>query len=322
MANCQNANKQAIQRLAFWNVENLFDTKDDEAKNDDAFTPGGENHWNNKRYSKKLNDIYHVLAASGEREGNGFVMPIVVGLAEVENDKVLRDLCKGTPLRKFGYHFVHYESPDIRGIDNALLYRKGHYAPFFTQAISVSDSSIGLVTRDILLVEGTTKSGDTLIVLVNHFPSKRGGAEAETRRNQVAKRLRYTMDTIAIRHPRAAIVVMGDLNAGPDEPEITQTLMKSGQGAFTNLMERMVKGEGSHKYQGNWSYLDQIIVSSNMLDGKCGLQVEGGKAMVLMPEFMMVDDETHFGKKPFRTYQAMKYLGGYSDHLPVIIEIK
>lgn len=312
--------QQTTYRIVFWNVENLFDTENDSLKNDDAFTPEGENHWTRKRYRQKLTSICRVLTALGGGHGDASVeLPAIVGLAEVENDRVLRELCKGTALRRYGYSFVHHESPDARGIDNALLYRTDYYQPFYIQAIDVSDSTLEIATRDILLVEGTTREGDTLIILVNHFPSKRGGTAADIRRDHVAKRLRESMDTVRDAHPGAAIVVMGDLNASPDEPEVAKTLMHGSR--YVNLMAEMESGTGSHNYQGVWTFLDQIIVEKGMLDGGCRLQVAGKRAFVFAPGFMLTDDERHLGKKPFRTYQAMMYLGGYSDHLPVYIDI-
>ena len=319
-AHGQEGVSQTPYRLIFWNVENLFDTEDDSLKNDDAFTPMGDNHWTRKRYQQKLTNICRVVAATGERgDGGRFEMPEIVGLAEVENDKVLRDLCNGTSLRRYGYEFVHYESEDARGIDNALLYRSDRFKPFFTQTINVGDSSLELTTRDILLVEGTLPDGDTLIVLVNHFPSKRSGDASIAKRGHVAHILRATMDTLRERHPEASIIAMGDFNATPDEPEIERILTSGFE--YENLMSKMEKGTGSHKYQGRWSYLDQIIVSRNMLDGSSPLQVCGGKAYVFALDFMLSDDERHLGKVPFRTYQAIKYIGGYSDHLAVGVDL-
>ncbi|MCR5064339.1 MAG: endonuclease [Bacteroidales bacterium] len=312
ISNAQETDSAYTYRLISWNVENLYDTDNDTLKNDDAFTPEGENHWTKKRYIAKLNKICRVLAATSEI---GNVMPTIVGLAEVENDKVLRDLTHGTFLRKYRYRFVHFDSPDARGIDNALLYREDYFKPFFSQAIDVTDSIIELITRDLLLVEGTTIEGDTLIVVMCHLPSKRGGSAADIRREHVAKKLRSCLDTIKEQHPQAAIVAMGDFNASPDEREIA---CLNGNG-FVNMMLKMENGMGSHKYQGIWAYLDQIIVSSAMLDRQCPVQV--GNAQVFALDFMLVDDERHLGKVPLRTYQGMKYLGGYSDHLPIGLDI-
>lgn len=312
ISNAQETDSAYTYRLISWNVENLYDTDNDTLKNDDAFTPEGENHWTKKRYIAKLNKICRILAATSEI---GNVMPTIVGLAEVENDKVLRDLTHGTFLRKYRYRFVHFDSPDARGIDNALLYREDYFKPFFSQAIDVTDSIIELITRDLLLVEGTTIEGDTLIVVMCHLPSKRGGSAADIRREHVAKKLRSCLDTIKEQHPQAAIVAMGDFNASPDEREIA---CLNGNG-FVNMMLKMENGMGSHKYQGIWAYLDQIIVSSAMLDRQCPMQV--GNAQVFALDFMLIDDERHLGKVPLRTYQGMKYLGGYSDHLPIGLDI-
>lgn len=309
-------------RLVFWNVENLFDIWDDSTHTDEDFTPEGSYHWTEHRYKIKLQHIAQVLTALGGEAQPFFEMPIIVGMAEIENDKVLRDLCKGTPLRQFGYNFIHYESPDQRGIDNALLYRQDHYHPFYSQTINVSDTSNGFRTRDILLVEGTLSNDDTLILLINHFPSKRGGATADKRRRQIAQTLRKTMDTLATAHPQAAIVVMGDFNAAPEEEEISEGLMKgqtTPDDAFLNLMTAIGPGRGTHKYQDHWSCLDQIIVSSNLCDGHHKLVA--GKGNVFEAEFLLLNDNKFIGMKVFRTYLGMHYQGGYSDHLPVYIDI-
>ena len=317
-------------------MENLFDTWDDSTCNDDAFTPEGDNHWSDKRYRTKLNGIFKTIAAIGQAGGQRDMMPMAIGLAEVENDKVLRDLCQGTPLRRQGYRFIHFDSPDLRGIDNALLYRPDIFTPFLSQAISVSDSIHH--TRDILLVEGVTAQGDTLILLVNHFPSKLGGADAQERRMWIAAKLRAVMDTLQSNHPCAGIVVTGDFNASPSETEIYHHLVHNGNEAFVNLMELVAPGVGTHKYQGNWTCLDQIIVSRNLLadgDRRSGgmhalqsclsvphLLIDGGSAHIFDADFLLVDEEKNLGKKPFRTYIAMKYQGGYSDHLPVYVDLK
>lgn len=318
-----NAVAQESFRVAFWNVENLFDTYDDTCHNDDAFTPKGENRWTVSRYKKKLNNIAQSVVAMGVMDKGYYDAPALVGIAEVENDKVLQDLCNGTSLRRLGYSFVHYDSPDRRGIDNALLYRKECFTPFFSKAISVSDSADGFFTRDILLVSGIIPQGDTVIILVNHFPSKRGGEEADKRRRMVAQRLREIMDSIHVHHRCAAFIVLGDFNASPGEAEIRKVIVGSGVGTFVNLMDRNPVGEGSYKFQGHWDFIDQIIVPYSMLDDSdcCRLKVKGGKAFVFAPDFLLLEDKTNMGKKVNRTYLSMKYQGGYSDHLPVFIDI-
>jgi predicted extracellular nuclease len=313
---------QDSYRLVFWNVENLFDTQDDSTRNDDDFTPQGQYHWTENRYRSKQNHLAQTIIAVGENTGGALQMPLVVGLAEVENDKVLRDLCRGTSLRNFRYDAVHYDSPDRRGIDNALLYRSTLFQPFFSRNICVSDSSQNFYTRDILLVEGATNQGDTLVILVNHFPSKRS-SDNDRWRFSVAKRLRYIMDTVAAAHPSAAIIAMGDFNVAPDEPEIRNALMRNNDGRFINLMADSDQ-RGSYNYQGYWSFLDQIIVSHNLAvaDTVCPLRLRSERGRAFDAGFLLIDDGKNLSQKTFRTYLGIRYLGGYSDHLPVYIDLE
>ena len=312
---------QDCYRLVFWNVENLFDTWNDSTRNDDEFTPTGRNRWSQKRYKTKLNHIYQTIAALGDDSCGHLNMPLVVGLAEVENDKVLSDLTKGTPLRHSNYRYIHFDSPDARGIDNALLYRKELYKPYFSQAINVSNKQ--LTTRDILLVEGTDLNGDTLIFLVNHFPSKRGGETADKHRSSIAKRLRLLMDTLSAAHKSAVIIVMGDFNASPDDTQVMGEIAKDNDNSFVNLMANAKAGEGSYNYQGHWSFIDQIIVSKNVTTDNSGspfrLKTKQGRAF--RAGFLLIDDEKNLSEKVYRTYLGVKYQGGYSDHLPVYIDL-
>ena len=313
---------QKDYRLVFWNVENLFDTHDDTTKNDDAFTPTGTNHWNSQRYRTKVQHLCQALTALGERGDGRFDMPVVVGLAEVENARVLRELCRGTGLRRFGYDFVHFDSPDARGIDNALLYRKKAYRPFLCQAITMSDSSRGWLTRDLLLVEGTLTTGDTLMLLVCHLPSKRGGSNAERQRMYVAQRLRTVMDTLLAAHPTAATVVMGDFNSEPYE--LRGILTPEGDSSYRNLMGGAPPGTGSYLFQGHWSWLDQMLVSRTLLPGDSVgclelLQEQGQR---FEADFLMTESPQHLDRAPRRTFQGWHYLGGYSDHLPIYIDLQ
>lgn len=293
-------------RAAFWNCENFFDTKHDTLKEDLAFTPSGENHWTPRRYADKRNKIYKMVAA--------MQYPVVMGLAETENDHVLRDLCLGTPLRKLRYQFVHYESPDRRGVDCALIYRTDCFQVTESRNIYVSDTASAFYTRDILLVGGTLTSGDTCFFLVNHWPSKLGGATADHYRMEIAHRLMHTMDSLQKAHPTALVLAMGDFNASPEEESIRKGLgFDKGQQnelGFYNLMYDIPKGTGTYKYQDSWSCIDQMI--SNRL-----LSVE-----IFQPEFILIDDTKYLGKKLLRTYTGMRYIGGYSDHLPIIATLK
>lgn len=305
--------------LVFWNVENLYDIWDDPATDDDAFTPDGDNHWSRSRYDRKLRAIYKTIAALGN-VGDSFSMPAVIGLAEVENDKALRDLCKGTPLRKYDYDFIHYDSPDRRGIDNALLYRPSLFRPYFSRPVNVSDSSADFFTRDILHVEGGTASGDTLVLLVCHLPSKRGGNTADERRVTVAGFLGALMDSLRIAHPSAAIVVMGDFNSGPGEHVMKNVLMNGRESNFVNLMERLPSGAGTYKFRDNWEYLDQMVVSRNLCAPYSG-PLMASDASVFRAPFLLLNDLKNMGKKVNRTFLGPRYMGGYSDHLPVYMQL-
>lgn len=295
--------------MACWNVENLFDTRHDTLKDDCAFTPVGDNHWTSKRYQDKQNKIFKTIAAMH--------WPVVVGMAEVENDYVLRELCYGTPLRKMGYDFVHYESPDTRGIDCALLYRHERFQVLESRNINVSDSSRGLFTRDILLVGGVLKDSlrgsDTCFVLVNHWPSKRGGVEAERHRMAIAQQLQHLLDSLQHSHPAALVLAMGDFNASSNEEAISRGLGFHGRerndAGFYDLVSQKPEGTGSYKYQGVWSWIDHVVANREL------------KVELVAPDFLLEDDEKYMGKKPFRTYTGMHYQGGYSDHLPILVTI-
>lgn len=297
--------EQAV-RAAFWNCENYFDTEHDTLKEDQAFTPAGENHWTPRRYADKRNKIYKLVAA--------MQWPVAMGLAEVENDRVLRDLCLGTPLRRMHYQFVHFESPDRRGVDCALIYRSDCFQVTESRNIYVSDTAAGFYTRDILLVGGVLKEGDTCFFLVNHWPSKLGGATADHYRMGIAQQLLHTMDSLQHAHPTALVLAMGDFNASPEEEAISKGLgfghgERNAQG-FYNLMYDVPKGTGTYKYQDSWSCIDQMIANRPL------------KIEIFQPGFMLKEDSKYLGMKLFRTYSGMRYLGGYSDHLPIIATIR
>ena len=296
-------------RMAFWNVENFFDTWKDTLKDDGSFTPEGDHRWIPRKYLKKKNNIYKTIAAMR--------WPAVMGLAEVENDYVLYDLCRNTPLRKMGYDFIHFESPDERGVDCALLYRVDHFEVFETRVVRVSDSSQGFYTRDVLVVGGVLRDtmgvGDSCFVLVMHWPSKLGGAEAESRRMAVARRVNETMAHLQRTHPGALVVAMGDLNATSDEAPVSQGLGFGGrlrnEHGFYDLVSTLPEGEGSYKYQERWEYIDHVIANREL------------PLKLFAPDFLLVDDDKYMGKKPFRSYTGLVYHGGFSDHLPLMVLI-
>lgn len=294
---------------AWWNVENLFDTRDDPKTDDNDFTPDGENRWTHRKFNSKRDGIYKTLLMMD--------FPDVVGLGEVENAYVLRELCQGTPLRKKHYAFVHYDSPDRRGIDCALLYRRDRFTVTSSRPVSLSDSATDYFTRDILLVEGVTSSGDTLCFLVNHWPSKRGGDEAEFHRMRCATTVRRLMDSLSAARPSAAVIAMGDMNASADEDPISEgmgfgTLCRNAEG-IRNLDCDLPSDWGSHKYQGQWRYIDAMFFKADDHWKTYPLQL-------VRLDHLLQKEKAAAGVRPKRTYRGPRYEGGLSDHLPLLLK--
>lgn len=297
--------------LAWWNVENLFDTRDDPRADDDEFTPDGERRWTRRRLDAKLRGIYRTLTLMD--------LPDIVGLSEVENDYVLRELVGGTPLVQAGYDFVHFDSPDHRGIDCALLYRRDRFSVTSSGTVSLSDSAAGYYTRDILQVEGVTPAGDTLCIFLNHWPSKKGGDEAEAHRLEAAQTLRRLMLDCARRYPGAAVVALGDYNCSASDAAIAQGMAFGSDSVnpdgIRNLTLRLPRNWGSHKYQGLWDYIDQVFL------------LAGGQWLVrdlklMRFEHLLVEERGRAGQRPKRTYQGPRYEAGLSDHLPLLLRLK
>lgn len=323
LAYSQKQDKSSI-RIGFWNVENFFDPKKDSIKNDEAFTPEGQNRWSYKKFEDKKNKIYKTIAAIGEWEP-----PAVIGLCEIENAWVLQELCKNTPLSKFKYNFIHYESPDVRGIDVALIYRPDLFKPIESYPISIHFVNDSSKTRDILFVKGIVFDGDTIGIYINHFPSKLGGAAADKRRNFVAEILRNTIDKQLSDNPNLPLVIMGDFNDEPDSYPIKTVLNvatdPSEIGIQTkslyNLMLGTMNAKGSYKYQAQWSFIDQIIVSKNLYLGE-KLKIKDSKAFVFNPDFLHMEDDRYLGTRPYRTFIGLRYIGGFSDHFPVYVDLE
>jgi endonuclease/exonuclease/phosphatase family metal-dependent hydrolase len=296
---------------AWWNVENLFDLRDDPKTNDDEFTPTGDRHWTRRRLNAKLEGIYRTLEMMD--------LPDVVGLGEVENAYVLRELCQRTPLAQVPYRYVHYDSPDRRGIDVALIYRTDRFTVTASRAISVSDSAEGYFTRDILLVEGVTAGGDSVCILVNHWPSKRGGEEADAQRLRIADTLRRQMVGLHAKHPSAAIIAMGDMNSTAEEEAISVGMGFAGDSISPDgirlLTLRLPRDSGSHKYQGVWRYIDQMFLLADE-------PWEVKKLKLLRFDHLLTDDGNRPGQRPKRTYQGPRYEGGLSDHLPLLLRLQ
>ncbi|NJN26541.1 MAG: endonuclease [Cyclobacteriaceae bacterium] len=306
-------------RVMFYNVENLFDTFDDPATNDDEFTPDGNKRWTYFRYREKLNHIAKTIIAVGAWEP-----PAVVGMCEVENFQVLQDLTKETMLKKFDYQMVHENSPDLRGIDNAIIYRKDKLVEISHRAISVSVDQ-HRPTRDILYVSFLIARQDTLHLFVNHWPSRFGGKEfTEEKRQLAATVLRQQVDSLFAISNLSKILIMGDFNDEPLDNSLTTSLgaitdnSDPAPGKLYNLsVPDLRTGIGTLVYKEidiSWFLFDQMIVSGGLMVGD-RLICSESKNNIYTAAWLLKKN------RPFRTYQGPIYQGGFSDHLPIFIDL-
>ncbi len=310
-------------RVAFYNLENLFHPDDDSLKRDEEFTPDGTRYWSYYRYREKLNRMAKALLAIGDWEP-----PEIVGLAEVENRQVLEDLVASPVLRKFNYRVIHYESPDRRGIDVGAIYRADLFTVIQSRNIPVQmPDDPGFATRDLLYLKGLLRSGDTLHLIYCHWPSRYGGQQqSEPKRIQAALTVKKLTDSLFSKNPNQYIVVAGDFNDEWNNESLLKHLearpfegTPPSDGLY-NLMATMNPNQGSHRYRGQWAYLDQVIVSGALLNGS-HLHIEDSKAHLTEKGFLLETDEKYPGQKPFRTFIGMRYHGGFSDHLPVYVDL-
>lgn len=312
-------------RIMFYNVENLFDTEDDPLKKDNEFLPEGSMRWNRWKYEKKLRNIARVITAVGEMSP-----PAFVGLCEVENDRVVRDLTQHSPLRKQEYDYVMTDAPDERGIDVALLYQRDQFKLLHKQEYRIRNGKKENATRNILHVTGQLTNGETLDLFICHFPSRTAGRrKTEPERVTAAALLRQKVDSLFSLERKARIVIMGDFNDHPYNKSLSETLQGKkiepacAPDKLYNLMYHRLneKDFGSYKFRGKWEILDQFIVSGNLLREEAPVFIRGRQGEVFKAEFLLEKDETYYGKKPYRTYAGPRYLGGYSDHLPIFIDV-
>ncbi|WP_167605018.1 endonuclease/exonuclease/phosphatase family protein [Maribellus sediminis] len=310
--------------VVFYNVENLFDWKDDPATEDDEFTPEGARHWTYNRFEQRIKNTAKVLINT-----NGWDTPALVGLCEVENREVLERLNNETPLKRTGYKIIHKESPDPRGIDVALLYNPDVFYPIGYDYFPLrNDDGSVRQTREILYVSGILAGLDTLHVFINHWPSRYSGL-LETRpwRNKAATLLREKVDSILMVHQHAKIVIMGDFNDQPEDESI-QRHLKAGELTAPPKPRKLYNlslgwaapDVGTLKYQSQWNTFDQIIVSGALLGAK-GIYTKPGWATIIDNAFLFEQDERYGGRKLKRTYIGYTYNGGFSDHLPVKLKL-
>ncbi len=310
--------------VAFYNVENLFDSIDEPNYKDEEFLPTGVNKWNSQKYWIKINNLSEVLQDIGQTNNLG--CPTVVGLCEVENELVLKDLIKTKRLASCNYGIVHYDSWYERGVDVALLYQKDRMVVIHTKTYRLywpKDSTFK--TRDILLVSGII-DGELIHFIVNHWPSRRGGEQRSAPlREAAAKLCRHVVDSIYRTDSLAKIIIMGDLNDDPTNESVLVHLNakpskeKSNKGDLYNPMYEIYvkKGIGSLAYNDKWNLFDQFIVSYPFISGDTkGYKLK--KAAVFNAVYLMQKDG-QFAGYPFRTYVGNTFTGGYSDHFPSYI---
>jgi predicted extracellular nuclease len=315
-AGCQ---KEEAFLVAFYNVENLFDTIDEPNKFDEQYLPTSELKWDSKKYNSKLSNLSKVISSLGEGQS-----PAILGLCEIENLKVLEDLRQQSLLADQHYEIIHFESMDARGIDNALLYNPKKFKVFQSGYERINLEAFDDTTRDIIWAKGILNNGDTMIVMVNHWPSRREGkSESEPKRRMAAKTLYELAQTMENIHPGAAILMMGDFNDEPADLSMVEDL-KAGNNLFEfsyyNLMDSLDRLEkGSYLFRDNWNMLDQIIVNQALLDGRSA-DVVKSSVRIKDDEWLKQHDPKYEGY-PFRTYGGRKYLDGYSDHFAVYVSL-
>ena len=336
VASAQNASV----RVAFWNMENFFDPFVDSTRAYNAFTEDGMQHWTKSRFYKKRNNMYKAILAMSENRPLG-----ILGMCEVENEYVLRSLFEQTPLKKHNYRWILIEGPDKRGIDPAIVYSLDHFQLVESKVFPYyNPEDTSYHSRDILYakfvakakvpepVEGPTQYADTLHVFVNHWPSRYSG-ELETvgSRSCSASILRSKVDSIVAAAPEGyhpKVIMMGDLNDCPTDPSVYDVLRarhpsEMEEGCLVNLFGKNngLGFEGTLKHQTDWQIFDQIIVTESVMDDREGLYYQEGSARIFHADFMLEDDDTYHEKKLFRTYIGPRYFGGFSDHLPVYIDL-
>lgn len=306
--------------IAFYNVENLFDTIPDPSINDLEYLPDSKVPWTSERYHTKLNNISRVIAAMDTLD-----FPHLIGLSEVENKAVLNDLVSNDLLTLADYSIVHIEGNDPRGIEVAMLYRNKYFKVLHSEAIQV-ESPDDRPVRHLLYIKGINANSDTLHVFVNHWTSRFSGSEQTiAARIASAQKLRSVVDSLLLLQPMANIIIGGDFNDNPDDASLFVHLIALAPddairpGNLYNLaMEPWLLGEGTLFFR-SWDFFDQIIVSSALLYGG---PLRAGAIEVIKRPWMLFTPPQGGVARPNRTASGSRYFGGYSDHLPVMIRLK
>lgn len=309
--------QSGFHTIAFYNVENLFDTIDDARTLDEDFLPGARVAWNTQRYNDKLHNIARVIATMDTLD-----FPHIIGLAEVENRAVLDDLVRQPLIQKAGYQIMHFEDDDPRGIEVALLYRDSYFKALKSGTIEFQDS---VPERHILYASLVNAMADTLHLYVNHWRSRRGVQETSAPVRKAAGRaLRQSIDQLKSANPQAKIVVMGDFNDNPNDESIAIELQalpldeaERIPSALVNLAaEPFANGQGT-LYFNNWDFFDQMMVSQSLITSR---SLRLSSFLIISRPWMLYTDSRGI-QRPNRTMSGNRYFGGYSDHLPVMLRL-
>lgn len=323
LLNAQDKSKKyEVACIGFYNVENLYDTENDPAVNDEEFLPEGGNRWTNERYREKLTHMSQVINQLGtDASADG---ALLIGLAEIENRRVVEDLIAQPGLKEKNFGIVHYDGPDRRGVDVGLIYRKNFFTVESSRSIRLTNpADTSFRTRDQLLVTGKL-GGERIHVMVAHWPSRRGGEKASAPLRMLAAQAgRRIIDSILTAEPQAKIVYMGDLNDDPVNKSITVGLRARGSkdklkpGEMFNTMYGFYKdGIGTLAYQDAWNLFDQLIITQGFLHENEGFTFS--KSRIFNKPFVRQQDG-NFDGYPWRTFVGGRYDGGYSDHFAVYL---
>ncbi|MDH3321666.1 MAG: endonuclease/exonuclease/phosphatase family protein [Flavobacteriaceae bacterium] len=325
-SHCQNT-KYKIRTIAFYNVENLFDTINNPDTFDDDFTPKGKNHYNSKIYWDKIDNISTVISQIGiDKTHTG---PALIGLAEIENRSVLEDLVRSKNLVNSRYQIIHFDSPDQRGIDVALLYQEKYFMPTNQEKFELKlwdASGLRIFTRDILLVSGLLDN-ELIHIIINHWPSRRGGqVKSNPKREKAAYLTQQIIEALNLENEHAKIIVMGDFNDDPGNHSIKTGLQASGdvttlnKNSLYNPMATMYrKGLNTLGYRDGLHLFDQIMLSTDWISFDKNYKTFKFYNAGIFNPALIITQKGRYKGYPFRSFQRNHYTGGYSDHYPVYI---
>lgn len=323
----KNERKQyTIAGVAFYNLENLFDTINSNGNYDFEYSPDGAKQWDSEKYWAKINNMAYAISQMASTFTP--MGPAVIGVSEIENKSVLDDLVNADPIKKWNLQVVHHDSPDRRGIDVSLLYN-----PRLFKVLNVNNHTLTIDgydefrTRDQMCVTGLL-NGKKVSIIVNHWPSRLGGQERSAYLRVAAAELsKHIADSLWTEDPNQGIIIMGDLNDDPQDESCAEVLgakknkdYVNTHGFYNPFWEILDKGIGTLTYKGKWNLFDQIIVSGNLVNTE-DTDLHYWKAEVINEEFLKVKEGKYSGS-PKRTYSSGKYINGYSDHFPTQVYFK